>query len=152
MNDDYGFGYKRDLRGNLIRKNNNTHDIWYGEGVEIGRNTCIDKGSYRDTVIGENTKIDNLVHIGHNARIGRNCLIVAGTVVGGSAEIGDSCYIGMNVSIRDHVKVGKHVLIGAGSVVLKDIPDYDIVAGNPAVSIKQRVKLSKEDRYNMVGY
>ena len=152
MRDGFGFGYKRDEKGNLIRKNNNTHDIWLGEGVEVGEHTCIDKGSYRDTVIGENTKLDNLVHVGHNAKIGRNCLIVAGAVIGGSAEIGDCCYIGMNASIRNRVKIGKHVLIGAGAVVVDDIPDFDIVAGNPAISIKQRVKLSKDDRYHMVGY
>jgi len=151
MQDGFGFGYLRKSDGFLVRKKNSKMLV-LGDNVEIGKYTVLDCGSYRNTVVGDGTKIDNLVHIGHNVIIGKNCLIVAGTVVGGSVEIGDSCYIGMNVSIRDHVKIGKHVLIGAGSVVLRDVPDYDIVAGNPAISIKNRVNLSPLERFQMVGY
>lgn len=150
MKDFWGFGYNRDKDGKLIRKGN-TGDILVKKDVEIGRFTCIDKGSYRDTVIGEGTKLDNLVHIGHNAIIGNHCLIVAGTVVGGSCEIGDFSYVGMNVSIKDHVKIGKRCIVGAGSVVVKDVPDYDIVAGNPAVSIKSKCKIEGLALYNMIG-
>lgn len=151
MLDGYGFGYFRAADGTLIRKENHKH-IVTGIEVEIGKNTVIDYGSYRNTFIDDGTKIDNLCHIGHNAKIGKHCLIVAGSVIGGSVEIGDFCYIGMNASIRDHVKIGKNVIVGAGSVVLKDVPDHDIVAGNPAISIKNRVTLSKEERFNMVAY
>lgn len=151
MKDFWGFGYYRDKDGILVRKENN-YGVITGPGVEIGRFSCVDKGSYRDTIIEEGTKIDNLVHIGHNALIGKHCLIVAGTVVGGSCEIGDYTYIGMNVSIKDHVKIGRQVIVGAGSVVINDILDKDIVAGNPAKSIKDKVKLDDKARYNMVGY
>lgn len=150
LKDKFGFGYKRDMFGHLSRKPNR-FGIKKGRGVEIGRYTCIDKGSYRDTVIGDYTKIDNNCMIGHNCILGREILIVAGVVLGGSSEIGDYTYIGMNVSIRDHVKIGKHVIVGAGSVVINDIPDNDIVAGNPAKSIKNKIKLSPEERFQMCG-
>ena len=151
MQDGYGFGYKRLENGKLIRKENN-FDIDIGQDVDIGLYSCIDKGSYRNTVIGEGTKIDNLVHIAHNAIIGKHCLIVAGTIIGGSAEIGDFCFIGMNSSIKDHVKIGKHVIVGAGSVVIHDVEDYDIVAGNPAKSVKDKVTLTPEQIFQLVGY
>lgn len=151
MLDGFGFGYRRNKDGTLERKPNR-YDRILEQDVEVGEGTVIDKGSYRDTLIKEGTKIDNLIHVGHNAIIGRHCLIVAGTVIGGSVEIGDFSYIGMNVSIRDHVKIGKHCIIGAGSVVINDIEDYDIVAGNPAKSIKDKCKLTDEELFQMVGY
>jgi len=151
MLDGFGFGYYRAEGGHLHRKENK-FDIKIGFNVDVGLYTCIDKGSYRDTEIGEGTKIDNLVHIGHNAIIGKHCLIVAGSVIGGSAEIGDFCFIGMNSSIKDHVKIGNHVTVGAGSVVINGIPDYDIVVGNPAKSVKDKVTLTSEKIFQMAGY
>jgi len=152
MMDGFGFGYKRDEQNGVLWRKVNNGGIEIYPDVDIGKNTIIDRGSYRDTSIGRNTKIDNLVHIAHNVIIGKSCLIVAGTIVGGSVEIGDYCYLGMNCSIKDHVKIGNHVLIAAGSVVISDVPDYDIVAGNPAVSIKDKVNISDEERFQMVGY
>ena len=146
-----GFGFKRDKNGKLTR-NEHKWGINMFHDVEIGRLTNIDRGSYRYTEIGEGTKIDSLVHIGHNAIIGRHCLIVSGAVIGGSAEIGDYTYIGENASIKQHIKIGHHVIVGQGAVVIKDVPDYDIVAGNTAKSIKDKVTLTDEERFRMVGY
>jgi UDP-3-O-[3-hydroxymyristoyl] glucosamine N-acyltransferase len=146
----HGFGYTRNDKGELVGKETNGSTI-IGKDVNIGINSVIDNGSYRDTVIGKGTKIDNLCHIAHNALIGEHVLIIAGTVVGGSVEIGSYSYIGMNVSIKDHIKIGKHVIVGAGSVVIEDIPDYDVVAGNPAKSIKSKVTIDDEARWHMVG-
>ena len=151
MQDGYGFGYARDNTGKLIRKKN-CCSIRIGNDVEISRAACIDYGSYRNTVIGDGTKIDNLVHVGHNAIIGKHCLLVAGSIIGGSSEIGDYSYIGMNASIKDHVKIGNHVIVGSGAVVISDILDYDIVVGNPAKSILGKINLTDEERWNMVGY
>ena len=141
-----GFGYFRNDKGILIKKESN-YSKKIGDDVDIGINTVIDNGSYRDTIIGNGTKIDNLVHIGHNAVIGEHCLIVAGTVIGGSVQVGSFTYIGMNVSVKDHVKIGIHCIIGAGSVVIKDVDDYSIIAGNPAKQIK--TNLSAKQLHDM---
>ena len=133
-----GFGFTRDKDGILHRKPH-PFDVTIGKNVEIGRFTNIDKGSWRDTTIGEGTKIDSHVHIGHNVIIGKHCLLVAGTIVGGSAEIGYFCFIGENASIRQHIKIGNHVMIGMGAVVINNVEDNDIIAGNPAKSIKNKV-------------
>lgn len=147
----YGFGYSRDDKGNLIRKEEK-YGVKFGEDVYVGSGVKVVRGSWRDTVIGDGTKIDNLCHIGHNVIIGKHCVIIAGVMFGGSSEIGDYSYIGMNTTIKQRVKIGKHVIIGAGSVVINDVPAYDIVAGNPAKSIKNKVHLTKEEIYQMVGY
>ena len=76
------------------------------DDVEIGANTTIDRGALRDTVIGEGTKIDNLVQIGHNVVIGRHCIIVAQTGISGSAELGDFVALGGQVGVVGHVKIG----------------------------------------------
>lgn len=141
-----GFGYFRNDKGILIKKESN-YSKKIGDYVDIGINTVIDDGSYRDTIIGDGTKIDNLVHIGHNAVIGEHCLIVAGTVIGGSVQVGSFTYIGMNVSVKDHVKIGTHCIIGAGSVVIKDVDDYSIIAGNPAKKIQ--TNLSTKQLHDM---
>jgi len=143
-----GFGYYRNQDGHLVKKPS-SYGKTIGNNVEIGQNTVIDDGSYRDTTVGDGTKIDNLCHIGHNTIIGRHCLIVAGCVLGGSSTLGDFSYIGMNSSIKDHVNIGKHCIVGAGSVVTKDVPDYDIIAGCPAKSILDKVTLTKKERFNM---
>jgi len=103
-----------------------------GDDVHIGAYTCIDGGNMGDTVIGDGTRIDNLVHIGHNAKIGKRCTIVAGAVIGGWVEIGDDTFVGMGALIRNRVKVGSGCTIGMGSVVVKDVPDGVTVKGNPA--------------------
>lgn len=126
-----GFGYAREPDGTLVRMPHNGYVILH-ENVEIGSNTCIDRAVVGSTVIGAGTKIDNLVHIAHGVKIGKNCIIVAGTVIGGSSEIGDNCTIGINASIKNKVKIGNNVTVGMGAVVLKDVPDGVTVVGNPA--------------------
>lgn len=143
-----GFGYKRNDEGKLILKPH-MFGVKIGKDVDVGRFTNIDAGSYRDTEIGDNTKIDAEVHVGHNSRIGKHVLIVAHAVIGGSAEIGDYSYIGMGALILDHVTIGKHCLIGAGAVVTKDVPDKVCVYGNPAEP--RKCNLKPEDLYNMCG-
>jgi UDP-3-O-[3-hydroxymyristoyl] glucosamine N-acyltransferase len=102
------------------------------DGVTVGANSCIDRGAFDDTVVGENTKIDNLAQIAHNVVIGRNCLLAAFTGISGSTIIGDGCMFGGRVGIADHVTIGPGVRIGAGAGVMKDIPAGESWGGLPA--------------------
>jgi UDP-3-O-[3-hydroxymyristoyl] glucosamine N-acyltransferase len=99
------------------------------DGVHIHNNVCVDRGVIGSTIIGAGTCIDNLVHVAHSVKIGKNCLIVAGAVIGGSTEIGDNCFIGINASIKNKLKIGKNVTIGMGAVITKDVPDGATVVG-----------------------
>lgn len=127
---DYGFGFEYDEKGILLQMPH-LGGVIIEDGVQIKNCVCIDRGVIGDTVIGEGTKIDNLVHVAHNVKIGKHCLIVAGAIIGGSVEIGDHSFIGMNCAIKQKVKIGKNCIIGAGAVILKDVPDNEIWIGNP---------------------
>jgi UDP-3-O-[3-hydroxymyristoyl] glucosamine N-acyltransferase len=104
--------------------------------VEIGSGTCVDRGRFEDTVIGAGTKVDNLVQIGHNVRIGARCLIMATTGIAGSCDIGDDVVIAGGVGIADHAIIGTGAVIGAKSVVFGPgrIPPNAVVSGYPARS------------------
>ena len=105
-------------------------------GVYVGDNTAICINLFDgETYVGENTKIDNLVHIAHNCFIGRNCVITAGTILCGSSILEDGAWIGVNSSILNKVTIGQNALIGIGSVVTRDIDQNSIAYGVPA---KQR--------------
>ena len=102
------------------------------DGVTVGANSCIDRGAFDDTVIGENTKIDNLVQIGHNVIIGRNCLLAAHTGVSGSTVIGDGCMLGGRVGIADHITIGPGARLAAAAGVMKNVPAGESWGGFPA--------------------
>jgi UDP-3-O-[3-hydroxymyristoyl] glucosamine N-acyltransferase len=110
------------------------------KGVEIGSGTTIDRGSISDTILGENTFVDNLVQIGHNVKIGRNCMIVSQSGISGSTIIGDNVVIGGQAGISGHLKIGNNVKIGGNSGVIKDIPDNKKVMGYPSTDFKKFVK------------
>jgi UDP-3-O-[3-hydroxymyristoyl] glucosamine N-acyltransferase len=148
---DAGFSFTRDKETLELTRKPHHYSVEIGNNVEIGANSNIARGSYTDTVIGDGTKIDALVHIGHNAKIGKNCIIVAGAVVGGSTQIGDNCWIGMNASLKNRIKVGNGVIVGAGSYVSNDVNDGDIVAGVPAKSIKHKTRLTTDELFFMSG-
>ncbi len=131
-----GFGYEPDVSefGYKIPLQLRPHSfkVIIEDNVRIGRSVTIDRGRHRDTVIGEGTKIDNHVHIGHNAIIGKNCLLCAHSNIGGSCEIGDRVKVWMSATIIDHIKIGEGATIGAGSVVVHDVPSNTTVKGVPA--------------------
>lgn len=134
-----GFAFERSENGELI-KFPHIRGVKIGNNVEICANTNVAAGSLSDTVIGDGTKLDAMVHIAHNVVIGKNCQITAGTIFGGSTEIGDMSWAGLNSTLKDNIKIGSSVLIAAGAVVIRDVEDVDIVAGVPAKSIKEKVK------------
>jgi UDP-3-O-[3-hydroxymyristoyl] glucosamine N-acyltransferase len=105
-------------------------------GVSLGANSCIDRGLFDDTVIGEGTHIDNLCHIGHNCRIGSHVVMAAFAGVSGSSEVGDGVLFGGRVGLKDHVHVGAGARIAAGAAVLSDVPAGETWAGYPAKPIK----------------
>ena len=114
-----------------------------GNNVEIGSNNNIDRGSISNTVIGDNTFLDNMVHVAHNVKIGKNCIITAQVGFAGSAIIGDRVSVGGQAGISGHLIVGNNVQIGGGSGVIKNIPDNSRVMGYPAKDIKSFLKYNK---------
>ena len=130
-----GFGFALSAHGH--RKVPQLGRVIVEDDVEIGAGTCIDRGSGPDTVIGQGTKIDNLVQIGHNVHIGRGCVLVAQVGIAGSTQIGDGVILGGQVGIGGHLTVGAGARIAGGSGVVADVPAGTTYGGYPAVPVTQ---------------
>jgi len=133
-----GFGFipikKKNIRTPHIGK------VIIEEGVEVGANSTIDRGSLADTIIGKNTFLDNQVHVAHNVQIGENCMIAGQVGFAGSTTLGNDVVIGGQAGISGHLKIGNNVKIGGGSGVINDVPDNSQVMGYPAVPLKDFIK------------
>lgn len=106
------------------------------DGVTIGANSTVDRGAYDDTVMGENTKIDNLVMIAHNVKVGRNCVMAAHTGISGSVTIGDGVAFGGRAGVADHFTIGDGAQIGAAAGVLRNVPAGETWGGFPAKPVR----------------
>ncbi|KAJ4703216.1 UDP-3-O-acylglucosamine N-acyltransferase [Melia azedarach] len=146
-----GFGFFVDEHGKMMKKPQMLN-ARIGDHVEIGANTCIDRGSWRDTVIGDHSKIDNLVQIGHNVIIGKSCMLCGQAGIAGSVTIGDYVTLGGRVAVRDHVSIASKVRLAANSCVTKDIGESGDYGGFPAVPICEwRRQVAKQCRISKKG-
>jgi UDP-3-O-[3-hydroxymyristoyl] glucosamine N-acyltransferase len=107
------------------------------DGVTVGAGSCVDRGAWDDTVLGENTKLDNLVQIGHNVRLGRNCMVAAQVGISGTVVAGDGVRFGGRVGIADHVNIGDGAAIMAAAGVMHDIPAGETWGGFPATTARR---------------
>lgn len=133
-----GFGFAIDPAGYV--KVPQLGRVIIGDHVEIGANSCVDRGAGPDTVIGDGVWVDNFVQIGHNVKIGKGCVIVAHVGIAGSAVLEDYVFVGGQVGIRGHITVGTGSRIAAQSGVIKDLPAGSEVMGSPALPIKQHLR------------
>ena len=131
-----GFGFEKDENGNLFRFPQ-IGNLFIGDYVEIGANTCIDRGALSDTVIGDYCKINNLCHIAHNNKIGKNVVITPQVTISGSTVIENEVWIAPNASIRGWLTIGEGATIGMGAVVTKDVPAGETWVGNPARKLEK---------------
>ena len=131
--DGYGYVFDEGRHRKVLQGGN----VIIGDDVEIGANTAIDRGALGSTVIGQGTKIDNLVHVAHNVVMGRHCLVMGQAGFAGSTRLGDYCVIASQAGIAGHLKIGAQAMVGAKSGVMRDVPDGGRVLGLPAAPDKQ---------------
>ena len=134
-----GFGFAMGAGGHL--KVPQIGRVVLQDDVEVGANTAIDRGSNRDTVVGEGTKIDNLVQIGHNVSIGRHCVIISQTGISGSTTLGDFVVTAGQAGLAGHLTIGAGAQVGAKSGVMNDIPAGERWFGIPAQSAREQFRL-----------
>ena len=131
--DGYGYVFDEGRHRKVLQVGN----VVIRDDVEIGANTAIDRGALGSTVIGQGTKIDNLVHVAHNVVIGRHCLVMGQCGFAGSTKLGDYCVIASQSGIAGHLKLGHQATVGAKSGVMRDVPDGGTVLGIPAMPDRQ---------------
>ncbi len=134
-----GFGYE--LANGRHVKIDQVGIVEIGDDVEIGSNTTIDRARFGKTIIGEGTKIDNLVQIGHNCVIGKHCLIVSLTGISGSTKLGDYVTVAGQVGMVGHITVGDRAILSARTGVSTNLPGGEVYGGNPALPFKEHQKL-----------
>ena len=134
-----GFGFRPDPERGLV-KIPQIGNVIIGNGVEIGANSCVDRGKFSSTIVGDGCKIDNLVQIGHNSKLGKFCIMAGNSGLAGSVTLGNGVIIGGSASIKDHTVIGDGAIVGAGSGVTGDIPAGKVMLGYPAVEARDALK------------
>lgn len=135
-----GFGYRPTNDGRGLVKIKHIGNVVIGNEVEVGANSCIDRGKFSSTILGDGCKIDNLVQIGHNSVLGRYCIMAGNSGLAGSVTLGDGVIIGGSASIKDHVTILAGAKVGAGSGVISDVAAGKSVVGYPACDSREKMK------------
>lgn len=135
-----GFGFRPAPDGKGLMKIPHIGNVVIGNGVEIGAGSCVDRGKFSSTIIGDGCKIDNLIQIGHNSKMGRSCVMAGASGLAGSVTLGDGCIIGGGARVSDHVTLGNGVSVGGNSGVINNWPDGAKVLGYPAVDARDALK------------
>ncbi len=134
-----GFGFRPCPEKGLV-KIPQIGNVIIGNGVEIGANSCVDRGKFSSTILGDGCKIDNLVQIGHNSKLGKCCIMAGNSGLAGSVTLGNGVIIGGSASIKDHTSIGDGAIVGAGSGVACDIEAGKTVLGYPAIDARDALK------------
>jgi len=134
-----GFGFRPCPEKGLV-KIPHIGNVIIGNGVEIGANSCVDRGKFSSTIVGDGCKIDNLVQIGHNSKLGKFCIMAGNSGLAGSVTLGNGVIIGGSASIKDHLTIGDGAIVGAGSGVAADVEAGKVVLGYPAVEARMALK------------
>ena len=134
-----GFGFRPCAENGLV-KIPQIGNVVIGNNVEIGANSCVDRGKFSSTILGDGCKIDNLVQIGHNSKLGKFCIMAGNSGLAGSVTLGNGVIIGGSASIKDHTTIGDGAIVGAGSGVTGDIPAGKTMIGYPAVEARTALK------------
>ncbi len=135
-----GFGYRPREDGMGLAKIPQIGNVVIGNAVEIGANSCVDRGKFSSTIIGDGCKIDNLVQIAHNCVMGRSCIMAGHSGLAGSVTLGDGVIIGGSASIKDHTTIHSGAVVAAGSGVMNDVPAGKTVLGYPAEDSREKLK------------
>ncbi|HBS12658.1 MAG TPA: UDP-3-O-(3-hydroxymyristoyl)glucosamine N-acyltransferase, partial [Flavobacteriaceae bacterium] len=135
-----GFGYRPSDDGRGLVKIPQIGNVIIGDAVEIGANSCVDRGKFSATIIGDGCKIDNLVQIGHNSIMGRSCIMAGHSGLAGSVTLGDGVIIGGSASIKDHTTLHSGATVGAGSGVVGDVEAGKTVLGYPACDSRDMLR------------
>jgi UDP-3-O-[3-hydroxymyristoyl] glucosamine N-acyltransferase len=134
-----GFGFNTTADGRFVTAPQ-LGSVRLGDAVEVGANSCVDRGALGETVLGAGSRIDNLVQIGHNVRTGRGCVLVSQVGVSGSTTLGDFVMAGGQAGLTGHLKIGSKVRIGAQAGVMNDVPPGLEVLGSPAAPKKEAIR------------
>ena len=135
-----GFGYRPSPDGQGLVKVPQIGTVTLGDGVEIGAGSCVDRGKFSTTSIGDGTKIDNLIQIGHNCKLGRSCVMAGQSGLAGSVTLGDGVIMGGGARVRDHTTIGNGAKLGGNATALADVEPGKTVLGTPAQDYRQTMR------------